>query len=224
MVYDLFRIYYMCLKSVLEYFQVQIRFEELWWLWSFLRCRTAKTHQMFSYGWRYSHGAIEPIVWHTIELWVKFLMLPVWGQSASYNRSYAWFTGVVYMPRKRKMLKIWRSVDRQHNLGVDRRWFQKMGRAYFMTDLSPEVTTYLPECPWMTLTLFMFFLSHCWRVHFLLLLLFIVLGLERRDWLELLWFYHWFIYLLSKLWFVLLLPCLSNHYVRFRDFMSLMSN
>ena len=44
-----------------------------------LRCRTAQTRQMFSYGWRLYHGLIESIFWHNIYLWVSFLMPPVWG-------------------------------------------------------------------------------------------------------------------------------------------------
>ena len=69
MVYDLFREYYMGLKYVLECFQVQVRFGELWWFWSFLRCSTAQTRHMFSYEWRHSHGVIKlALQYHRFEV------------------------------------------------------------------------------------------------------------------------------------------------------------
>ena len=83
MIYRCFRDYYMYLKCVLECFQVHVRFGELWWfwgLWSLLRYRTAQMRQMFSYGWRASPGAIEPMFVFKIELWVSFPMPLVWGQ------------------------------------------------------------------------------------------------------------------------------------------------
>ena len=58
----------------------QVRSGEIWWFWSLLRCRTAHTRQMYSYGWRPSHRHIEPIILKKIELWVSVLMPPVWGR------------------------------------------------------------------------------------------------------------------------------------------------
>ena len=48
-----------------------------------LRCITAQTRQMFSYGRRFYHGLVEPIFWYNIELWGSFPMPLVWVQSAS---------------------------------------------------------------------------------------------------------------------------------------------
>ena len=56
-----------------------------------LRCITAHMRQMFIYGWRASQGLIERIYWHKIDLWVRFLIPPVWGQSTSYSISYTCF-------------------------------------------------------------------------------------------------------------------------------------
>ena len=92
MVYECFNIYLLLYRVYLEYLQVQVRAGEKWWFWSILRCRTVQTHHMFSYGWKPSQGAIELIFWHKIYLWVIFTMPPVWGQSASYIRSYVRFT------------------------------------------------------------------------------------------------------------------------------------
>ena len=97
LIYRCFRDYYMCLLYALECFQVQVHFGELWWVWSFLRCRTAQMRQMFSYELRPFYGAIEPIFWHKIYLWVIFPMPLVWGQLASYSRIYARFTEEWYV-------------------------------------------------------------------------------------------------------------------------------
>ena len=88
MVYKCFNIYLLRYRVYLECLQVQGRFGRKWWFWCLLEhfeCRAAKTRQMSSYGWRPSQRYIE--------LLVKFPMPPVWGQSASYSRSYARFTG-----------------------------------------------------------------------------------------------------------------------------------
>ena len=55
MVYKCFNIYLLLYRVYLEYLQVQVRSGEIWWFWSLLRCRTAQTRQMFSYGWRPFH-------------------------------------------------------------------------------------------------------------------------------------------------------------------------
>lgn len=56
----------MFLESILEFFQIHVRFGELWKIWSYLWCRTVKMHQKFSHGWRTSHSDIELIFWHKI--------------------------------------------------------------------------------------------------------------------------------------------------------------
>ena len=95
MVYKCFNIYLLLYRVYLEYLQVQVRSGEIWWFWSLLRCRTAQTCRMSSYGWRHSDRYIELIFWKRIELGVIFPMPPVWGQSASYSRSYSCFTNEV---------------------------------------------------------------------------------------------------------------------------------
>ena len=48
---------------------------------------------------------------------------------------------MVSLSYEKEMSRRWRNVDRRCTLGVDRRWFQNMGRVYFKTELSPEETT-----------------------------------------------------------------------------------
>ena len=79
-------------------FQVQVRFGKLWRFWSLLRCKTAMTHQMFSYGRRdLPTVQLSPSFLQKIDLWVSFPIPPVWGQSASYSRSYDRFTEERYV-------------------------------------------------------------------------------------------------------------------------------
>ena len=66
------------------------------------------------------------------------------------------------------------------SLGVDRWWCQKTGRVYFMTELSPEATTSYHNIPGRLRILFMCFVSHCWRLRFMLLFI-LVLVLEGRS-------------------------------------------
>ena len=71
-----------------------------------LRCKTAHMRQIFSYGWRSSHGFIEPIFLHKIELWVSLPMPPIWSQSTSCSKSYARL--IKDWPRKSSNSPIWR--------------------------------------------------------------------------------------------------------------------
>ena len=175
MVYKCFNIYLLRYRVYLECLQVHRRFGGKWWFWCLLEpfeCKAAQTRQMFSYGWRPSHRFIDPILWHKIEIWVSFPMPPVWSQSASYSRSYTCLTESGQSASQEE------AVDRRCAIGVDLRWRQNKGRAYFMNDWSPETTTKYQNTLRRRKTLFMYFLSHCWRLRFLL---FIVLIYERRE-------------------------------------------
>ena len=92
MVYKCFNICLLLYRVYLEYLQVHVRSREIWWFWSLLRCRTTKTCQMSSYGWRLSDHYIELIFKKYINIWVSFPIPLVWGQSASCSRSYSSFT------------------------------------------------------------------------------------------------------------------------------------
>ena len=100
---------------------------------------------------------------------------------------------VVRLPREMKLSKIWRSVDRQQNLGVTWHWCQKMDIAYFINDLGPEVTTYYQNTHGRPKTIFMCFLCCCWRLHFLYFILFIVLGEKKWTLSESCWLSFGFI-------------------------------
>ena len=58
----------MCLKFVLEYFQVQVRFGEFWRLWSVWKCMTPQTRQEVSYGCKPFHGEIDLIFWEKLDI------------------------------------------------------------------------------------------------------------------------------------------------------------
>ena len=103
MVYKCFNIYLLLYTVYLECLQVQVRSGEIWWFWSLLsadlhrliRCLAMDwnfpTVRLSPYSWP-KKKKIESIFWHKIELWVRFPMPSVSGQSASCSRSYARFT------------------------------------------------------------------------------------------------------------------------------------
>lgn len=64
---------------------------------SYLRCKTPHMRQRFIYGCIRSHGDIELICGHKIELRFSFTLPPVWDQWASYFKSYAHFTREWYV-------------------------------------------------------------------------------------------------------------------------------
>lgn len=135
MVYNLYRVYYMILEYVLECFQIQVHCRELWWFWSFLRCRTSQMRPNFSHRWRPFHFAMELIFWRKIELWVIFPLPPV-------LRSIQWlglmlcmfYWRVVRLYCEMKLPRRWScqgdegtSIDGAPSFGVDRWWSQKTG-------------------------------------------------------------------------------------------------
>ena len=232
MVYKCFKIYLLWYRVYLDCLQVQLRSGETWRFWSLLRCRTAQTRQMSIYGWRHSHHYIEHIFWHKIELWVSFLMPPVWGQSASCSRGYSRFIEEwsVCLARGSCREEERMSIDAELLTLIDmdaRTWAKHISRP-FETQKPHQVTKILMDdqkpylCiskPLLTATLSII-LFYC-----------LLLGLERRSILlqrligtplvlslisYLLYYSDYDLCYCLHVWVIYL--------VRFRDFMSLMSN
>ena len=138
--------------------------------WDILRFRTTQMCQMFGCGWRPCHGAIELIYWNKIELWVRFPLPPVWGQSTSYRRRYAHFVWrVVRLPRERKLSRIKRmSVDDTALVSIDgdpsRRakpiswptWAHKLPQVTRVPlhDSKPYLCVFLSHCSWIRFIIF----------------------------------------------------------------------
>ena len=106
------------------------------------------------------------------------------------------------------------------------------GSSIIQDGLKPRSHTKLPKYPWMTRNTIYVSLSHCWRLQaFYYPTLFFSLRFGEKinypseiDWNSIGFIIDFLSIILFILWFVLLLLCLSNHLVRFKDFMSLMSN
>ena len=95
-----------------------------------------------------------------------------------YQKLCMFYWRVASLFRERNLSRRWRNFDRRHSLAVDQRWFQNAGRVYFKTDLSLEESTNYQNTHGWPKTLIMYFLSHCWRLSFILLFL---LGYEKRE-------------------------------------------
>ena len=76
-----------------------------------LRCKTAQIDQKFSNGWRPSHGDINLIFWHKIDIWVSFPILSGWGQSRYWIKSYDCFTEKCSFWRAKRRCRERRSVE-----------------------------------------------------------------------------------------------------------------
>ena len=106
------------------------------------------------------------------------------------------------------------------------------GPSIFQDRLKSKSHTKLPKYPWTTRNPIYVFLSYVDGYALSIILFYcFLLGLERRSILlqrligtPLVLSLISLSIILFRLWFVLLILCMSNHLVRFRDFMSLMSN
>ena len=106
---------------------------------------------------------IPPLYWahrHKIELWVSFPMQPVWGQSASYRRSYACFTEEwpVCLARGSCRGDEGLSIDGSPLPSIDgdaKTW----AKHYFKTDWNPEATQIYQNTHGRPETLFMLLLT-----------------------------------------------------------------
>ena len=120
---------------------------------------------MFIYGWRPLHGAIEPIFWHKIVIWVRFPIPPVWGQSASCRRGYDRFT------EERSVCLAIGSCQGDKGLSIDDTTLvtvmPEYGLSIFYDRWSPEATPNYQNTLGRPETIFMLFISHCWRLRYL---------------------------------------------------------
>ena len=171
MVYKCFNIYLLRYRVYLECLQVHRRFGGKWWFWCLLEpfeCRAAQMRQMYSYGWRPSHRYIKPIFLHKIHILVMFPMPPVWGQSASCGRRYVCFTKEwsVCLARGSCRGDEGLSIDVAALVSIDsdaRIWAE-----HILWSLKPIIKPKLPEYPLTTRNPILLFLSHCWRLCFIL--------------------------------------------------------
>ena len=159
-------------------------------------------------------------------------MPPVWGQSATCRITYARFTEElsVFLARGSCRGDEWMSIDKTVLVSIDsdaRTWAKHILRPIEAhkphkvskiptDDQKPFVCIYKP-------------LLMATSFHYLILLFSLRFGENINSPSEIYWNSIGFIIdfvsiILFTLWFILLILCLSNHLVRFRDFMSLMSN
>ena len=110
---------------------------------------------------------MELIFLHKIYLFVGFPIPPVWGQSSSCSRSYAHFTEEWSVCLARG------SCREEEHMSID---------AELLTSIDMDARTLAEHILWLTErgpSIFMCFLSHCWRLSFLLSLFSV--WRERRN-------------------------------------------
>ena len=172
---------------------------------------------MSSYGWRPSHRQIESILWYKIALWFIFQMPPVWGQSASLSISYVRFTEEwsVCLARGSCRGDEGLSIDNTALVSIDsdsRTWAKHISSPFEAQ--KPHQVTKIPMDDKNPIYVF---LNHCWRqqtFYYHIILFSLRFGEKINSPLEIDWNFIGFTIDLSiilfRLWFVLLLACLSN--------------
>jgi len=97
-------------------------------------------------------------------------------------------------------------------------WMPERGASIFQDHLKPKSHTKLPKYPWTTRNPIYVFLSHCWRqqaFYYPILLFSLRFGEKINspseiDWNSIGFIIDFLSIILFRLWFVLLLACLSN--------------
>lgn len=142
-------------------------------------------------------------------------MPPVWGQSASCSRCYACFTEEWSVClNERKPQRRGMHIDRCNTLHIYQYGCKNVGRAYFMTDWSPWATTKLPKYHWTTKNPIYVFSKPLLtaKLYYIEFLGFggKINSPSEIDWNSIGFIIDFYSIILFKLWFLLLLPSLSN--------------